>query len=83
VLSTYIEARTFSRERDRLSAGRVRELFGDPDFTGRAAANPRLPVSVMRSILDDGGRELANEQPPEGMAIALGAWAPGTLPFKG
>ncbi|WP_327000374.1 hypothetical protein OHA72_35290 [Dactylosporangium sp. NBC_01737] len=66
----------------RLSPGRVLELFDDPDFTGQAAANPHLPVPVMERILDDDGRELANEQPPEGMAIALGAWTPETLPFK-
>ena len=66
----------------RLSAGRVRELFDDPDFAGQAAANPRLPVSVMRRILDDDGRELATERPPEGRAIALGSWTPETLPFK-
>jgi hypothetical protein len=65
----------------RLSPERVRELFGDPDFTGRAAANPRLPQPLMRRIIDVDGPELANGQPPEGMAIALGAWTPETLPF--
>ncbi|GIJ57291.1 hypothetical protein [Virgisporangium aurantiacum] len=66
----------------RLSPGRVRELFGEPDLSGRAAANPHLPAPVMRRIIDVDGAELANEQPPEGMAIALGAWTPETLPFN-
>jgi hypothetical protein len=66
----------------RLSPARVLELFEDPDLTGLAAANPHLPVPVMRRIVDDDGRELDHEQPPEGMAVALGAWTPETLPFK-
>ena len=66
----------------RLSPERVRELLSDPDLTGRAAANPRLPVPLLRCILDEDGPDLANERPPAGMAIALGAWTPQTLPFR-
>ncbi|MGI5241787.1 hypothetical protein [Dactylosporangium sp. CA-139066] len=37
----------------RLSLERVLELFDDPSTTGGAAANPRLPVELMRRIVDD------------------------------
>ncbi|GIG51542.1 hypothetical protein ACFO1B_47740 [Dactylosporangium siamense] len=63
----------------RLSPRRVLELFADPDLCGQAAANPHLPVDVMRRIIDD-GRELANERPPEGMAVFLGNWDPEKSP---
>ncbi|GAB3839195.1 hypothetical protein ACFPIJ_35210 [Dactylosporangium cerinum] len=72
--------RGFAAVDARLSPRRVLELFDDPDLCGQAAANPHLPVDVMRRIIDEDGRELANEQPPEGMAVFLGNWDPEKSP---
>lgn len=37
----------------RLSLVRIRELLGEPDTAGAAAANPMLPVDTMSQIIDD------------------------------
>ncbi|WP_430790922.1 hypothetical protein [Actinoplanes sp. G11-F43] len=39
----------------RLPVPRLLQLFDDPDTTGAASANPRLPVHLMDRILADGG----------------------------
>jgi hypothetical protein len=63
----------------RLTPGRVLELFDAPSTTEPAAANPHLPVHVMERILDD-ARTLAGEQIKGTPTVYLGNWNPGELP---
>jgi hypothetical protein len=57
----------------RLSTGRVLALFAEPELTGRAAANPRLPVDTQERILHDARAELTDDPPPTGH-LFLGRW---------
>jgi hypothetical protein len=63
----------------RLSPGRVLELFDEPPTTEGAAANPRLPVPVMRRILAEAGT-LADEVIEGKPTVYLGRWSPDDLP---
>ncbi|GAA1036767.1 hypothetical protein GCM10009557_48390 [Virgisporangium ochraceum] len=57
----------------RLSTERVLALFAEPELTGRAAANPRLPVDTQERILHDARAELTDDPPPTGH-LFLGRW---------
>ncbi|MFB6393573.1 hypothetical protein AAFH96_10700 [Polymorphospora sp. 2-325] len=71
--------RQWTADDPRLSSGRVLELFDDPSTGEAAAANPHLPVPVMRRILDVAA-PLADD-PAEGRAaVYLGRWSPDQLP---
>ncbi|MDR6317670.1 hypothetical protein [Actinoplanes couchii] len=57
----------------RLSQQRVLELFDDPEVTGSAAANPKLPVELMVAILD---APLDTEDPPQDQILVMGHTMP-------
>lgn len=64
----------------RLSPTRVLELFDDPETTGRAAAGPHLPITLMNHILTSAAvldTPAADTTQP---AIFLGRWSRGDFP---
>ncbi|WP_410820911.1 hypothetical protein [Micromonospora sp. 050-3] len=68
------EVRNSTAGDPRLSPSRVLDLFDDPETAGAAAANPHLPVSVMRSVLTDAAT-LANGAVDGEPTVLLGRWS--------
>lgn len=76
------EVRNSTAGDPRLSPSRVLDLFDDPETAGAAAANPHLPLPVMRGVLTDAAT-LANGAVDGEPAVLLGRWSGRRRPSAG